>query len=182
MSAQIYSFKQPNDQLNMAPKGTLLGNLMERADIKPSNEDQTPDFTSTQSWDKVTHISQAVSQMLVDVAMEINECIRTLNTANISNKEVAITIQGLKNDLASFTDKIVQLKSKHADKAGVVANTDEYSECMSIGLEYMSLNEEIRALMFQPLTTLTEYANEALQKLSAQNPNVVTDVVPKEVA
>ena len=174
----VYHFPQ-KEKLNAAPKGSLLGTLFERADIKP-DEGTAPEFQSNQTWDKLDEISQAVSTMLVQVAIEINKTIQLINHANISNKEIHITIEGLKRDLASYTDKIVALKQKHAGKSGLVTNADEYSVCMSIGLEYMSLNEEIRALLFQPITTLTEYANVAIQQINAQNPNVVTDVQVKE--
>ena len=173
-----YHYNQDTHKFNLAPQGTLLGNLLHKADIKPDTG-EAPAFQSNQSWDAIEDISSKVAHMLVDVAVEINNTIRLINSANIDNKEVHITIEGLKRDLGSYTDKVVSLKQKHAGRAGQVVNADEYSVCMSIGLEYMSLNEEIRALLFQPITTLTEYANVALQQLNAQNPNVVTDVVVK---
>lgn len=185
----VYQFPQ-QDKINLAPQGSLLNTLMQRADIPVENVEKKPftsgddssQYLSTQSWDKITEISQVVSQMLVEVAIEINRTIRIINQADISNKEIEITVDGLKRDLVSFTDKIVNLKQKHEGKSGTVANADEYSASLSIGLEYMSLNEEIRALLFQPLTTLTEYANVAVQQLNAKNPSVVTDVEVKSVA
>lgn len=175
----VYHFPEKKEKFNTAPKGSLLGQLFDRAEIH-TDASEAPEFQSNQSWDKIQDISQAVANMLVDVAIEINKTIQLINHANISNKEIHITIEGLKRDLASYTDKVVALKQKHADKVGLVTNADEYSVCMSIGLEYMSLNEEIRALLFQPITTLTEYANVAIQQINAQNPNVVTDVQVKE--
>ena len=176
-----YHNKDTN-KFNMAPKGSLLGNLMERADVEPQpNTGEAPSFQSNQSWDAIDGISHTVATMLVDVAMEINSTIRLINSANVNNREVFITVEGLKRDLQSYTEKLVALKQKHQGRAGQVVSSDEYSYCMSVGLEYMSMNEEIRALLFQPLTTLTEYANVALQQLNAQNPDVVTDVVTKEV-
>ena len=169
---------QNTNKFNLAPKGSLLGNLMERADIHPQVDNgEAPSFQSNQTWDSIDDISHSVANMLVDVAIEINNTIRLINGANISNREIAITIEGLKRDLVSYTQKVADLKQKHVGRSGQLVSADEYSNSLSIGLEYMSINEEIRALLFQPITTLTEYANVALQKLNAQNPTVVTDVV-----
>ena len=190
MSAKLIQFnKSQVEKLNMAPPTTLLGKLMNKAEIDPPppvgnnfNPATIGNFNSNQSWDSIKSIADTVANMLVDVAIEINQTIRLLNAAGIENKEVTITVNGLKRDLASYTDKVALLKQKHEGRTGMVTSNDEYSECMNVGLEYMSLNEEIRAVFFQPLTTLTEYASTAKQRLAAQNPNVVTDVVAKEVA
>ena len=115
--------------------------------------------------------------MVLINGLAMRACLQTLS--RVDGKSV-ITVEGLKRDLQSYTEKLVALKQKHQGRAGQVVSSDEYSYCMSVGLEYMSMNEEIRALLFQPLTTLTEYANVALQQLNAQNPDVVTDVVTKE--
>lgn len=180
----VSSFRK---QKSDAPLGALNSNpllkkMFENANIPTNNSD-----AKSQTWDDLRTLQEACGSGILEVAHEINHAINAINSANINNNELNVTVNGLKRDLVHFTNELVTLKDRHETRTGATKNSSEYAEVMNIGMDYMTYQEKFSGVMFPSLVTLTEFHNEALQQLKAQeetdltNPAVVSDIEVKEV-
>ena len=183
MSVSSYR-KPPSNPIDALNTNPLLKKMFENADI-PTDGGQKD---KVQTWDDLKQLQEVCGSGILEVATEINNAVRLIKTAEISNPEIILTVNGLSRDLMHFTDQLVSLKNRHEHRTGPQANPGEYAEIMNIGMDYMTYQEKFSGVMFQPLVTLTEFHNEAIQKLNEQkeaditNPAVISDIEVKEVS
>lgn len=139
-------------------------------------------LVTSETWESLEQFQTVLGNMLVEIGSELANAIRLLVRAGIDTGEIRITINGIQKDMESAFGKLLGLRQRHLGKTGVIKNVEEYSSYMALGLDYNQLNENIQVQLWTPLTVVTEYVNQAHQKLSATNPDVITDVVAKETA
>lgn len=159
--------------MNFQEKKTsaLVSNLFQKAEI------DIPDAVK-QNWSQIDDIYMSSADGLVQVAEQINECVRLINRVGCSNMdEVIAMITGLKRDLETFTGELIGLRALHQGKTGVVEDPDDLAFCIQIYNQYVVFNDRFKSVVFPFVITITEAYSEALERLQEpEDEDGITDV------
>lgn len=190
-------FSQPNRAQRRAMdrkagKPTASQRLNERAQTQQRLNNF---YKHNTMWDDLNNVfnncAQLVTTSLTSVLQDLNDpAIRQfLIPENVGDIETAL--RGLTSDSENLSVTLAEIHSRHKDRSGTTRNQDETSRAHLTMNDYMAWQQRYDALIKPNFAYLVEQiglsANRAEQALNAmqaqaQDPNVVTDVVAKEVA
>lgn len=190
-------FSQPNRAQRRAMdrkagKPTASQRLNERAQTQQRLNNF---YKHNTMWDDLNNVfnncAQLVTTSLTSVLQDLNDpAIRQfLIPENVGDIETAL--RGLTSDSENLSVTLAEIHSRHKDHSGTTRNQDETSRAHLTMNDYMAWQQRYDALIKPNFAYLVEQiglsANRAEQALNAmqaqaQDPNVVTDVVAKEVA
>lgn len=164
---------------NFKPKkvSKLTAEVFKRADVGVDIDKLFP----KQTWEDVDNLYNAIAQAIISIGEQVNQCVRTITEADISSKEIVVTINGITNDINSFTDDLVKIKQRHEGKSGFIENENDHALSVSVYTDYVTLQERVTGLTFSNMLTVTEYFNEAIKVIKARDASEITDVELKEV-
>lgn len=118
-----------------------------------------------QTWQQVDDIYQTIAVGIVDILGNVNEAIKFINlvgTAN--NNELVVTVNGIKRDVESFTQDLLKIKKRHDGYSGIIKNEDELALSFSVFEDYAMLHDRLKAIIFTPMLTISEFLAEASDK------------------
>lgn len=150
----------------------LVHNLFNKAEIPVPDEVK-------QRWEEIEDIYQASAHGIVDIGVQINNCLNLIRQAPCSNhKEVIDSINGVKRDLENFTDQLIDLHKLHEGKTGIINDPDDLALCIQIYNQYVAFNDRFKAVVFPIVITITEAYSESQAILQQQNQqdDGITDV------
>lgn len=125
-----------------------------------------------QRWNEIDDLYQAMAQAIADTAVQAEAVIGKFVEAGVTgDAELNMTVVGLQRDLESFTDRLLGIKALHKDKAGVIANDEDFTLSMKIFDLYVGLTEQFRAVTMNTLLSLTEKYDDLCQKLAKDEEN-----------
>ena len=153
--------KEPIFHIKKKETSSLVDNLFSNANI-PN------DIVAKQNWEELNDLYFTVAQSIVIVGENINESIKTINSIGMSdNKELIVSIDGLRRDIESFTSDLIKIKKRHEGKTGVINDGDDLALCFSIFNDYIILNDRFKAIVFPVVLTVTEHLAEAVDTYKA---------------
>lgn len=110
----------------------------------------------------------------------------TVEAAGVSNPEFDVFYNGVMRDLKIYSQRWSALASRRDGRTDVIKNADEYTEYVSLGIELVSLSEEMAVVVPDTLFNMQEHHHHALEVLrkrqEEQSTDVVTDVDVKEAS
>ena len=126
--------------------------------------DNTADTITTQtelkqSWSDLDNFYNEISSAMYDVSIKVSDILNKCKAdgAAITN-EVNIAAKALYTDLNNITDDLLKIRSMHSNKKGLVKNEDDLSEILDIFNKYYLLFDRFKALTFQELLVITDFA------------------------
>lgn len=164
-----------------APSG-LVGKLYEKANIQPEIAEVPPGAPAAgvkitnrayrrsqphvnNGWDELEGFFKKSGEMLIQVASHINILIQAIGEHNLAgDKEIVIAINGFKNDLENFTEKLREIHALHEGRIGAVS-ADDLVYSIDISQQYCQFNIEFQALTSQPIMIISERIELAIQEL-----------------
>jgi hypothetical protein len=135
----------------------LVQGLMDRAGISAKSEKQT--------WEDVDSIYESIAEGIYTNMVNVRDSVQVIQAANTANdnKELLLTVKSVTHDLTTLSNELVQIKSRHEGKVGVIESDEDNSICLSVFSDYATLNDRMRAVIFPALLTLTEFTAEAAE-------------------
>lgn len=125
-----------------------------------------------QTWEDLENIYTSIVDGMITIGHRVNEAAIQLNQFKPSNlSEIAITVKGIERDLLLFTDDLVKIHKGHEGKKGVITDEDELALCFCIYNDYVELNERFRAIIFNPMLTITESLSETMTQSTPEEVN-----------
>ena len=122
-----------------------------------------------QSWSEVDDIYQVLGEAIIEIAGQVNNSIKLIIQNGLeTDTEINIAVNGIKRDIEHFTGDLKSIKSRHSDMSGTIDDEDQFALSCSVFNDYVILNERFKAIIFNPMLTITE-------KLSAVQKNEVVD-------
>lgn len=140
------------------------------------------------AWSEVDDLYNEIAIGIYKVATEVNNSINLLKQlGGTDNKQLIVEINGFNKDIESFTNELLAIKAKHEGKTGIIdPASDDFALCYEVYNDYYLLNERFKALVFNPMLSLTEEImtisqrkKQEQEQADAVNPNVITDVEVK---
>lgn len=150
----------------------LVYDLFNKADIPVPEEVK-------QRWEEIEEIYQASAHGIVNVGIQINNCINLIRQVPCSNQnEVIESVNGVTRDLESFTNQLVDLHKLHEGKTGIINDPDDLALCIQIYNQYVAFNDRFKVVIFPIVITITEAYSESQAILQQQNQkdDGITDV------
>jgi len=128
---------------------------------------------SKQSWSDVDAIYNTIASSIVEIGSNINDCIRIINqNGGNANNELVITVNGLTRDIEEFSKDLLKIKKRHEGFFGLVNDDNELALCLSVFNDYVILNDRFKAIIFQPILTITEFMADIKVKNEVTQPAV----------
>lgn len=125
--------------------------------------------SNRQKWDGLYELYNVLATSIIEISEAVNESINTIRSLGAEgNPELLITINGFINDINTFTDELIKIKSRHEGKTGFVADGDELVSCLSIFNDYTIFGERFKAIVFPAYLTITEQLLEVSVKFKKQ--------------
>jgi hypothetical protein len=132
----------------------------------------------TQSWIEVDNIYKALGHSLVNVADNISMAISIIETnTETVDPEFVSTVKGLYKDLDVFSNDLVKINSRHKEFSGPINDGDELALCLSVFNDYSILSDKFRAVVFNPMLTISEYLANTQRDLKAIVKEETTDTI-----
>lgn len=130
-----------------------------------------------QNWSQVDELYNTIATGIVEVAANVNQAIQLINLVSVDKNEneiVAVT-RTMKNDIESFTRDLITIQSRHKNYGGPIRDENELALCLSVFSDYSELNERFRAIIFNPMLTITEFLTVASEKIKYQSTGTDND-------
>lgn len=161
-----------------APASDLLLNLMENAGISAEHPKQT--------WEDLTNLYQDIGGGIIRIGSEVNSALAVINPhidliSKEKQDELKTTIAGLSSDLTKFSGDLRVIYDSHSKMSGPISE-DDYSVNLEIFNSYVLLQDQIKALIFPAMLTVTEKmleVQQAVKNRELADPNVISDVEVK---
>lgn len=141
---------------------------------KKDNWDDIRDMLETQTVRVIHDTSLNVTQ--------IAEEVKNLGTlpADLA-EEFDVLVKGTMRDLQGYANRYAALYERRAGRTGFTTDSADYTDYILLGAEHVSLFQELGSVLPVGLSNLMEHYEIAYNAYQAQNPEVVTDVEPREV-
>ena len=112
-----------------------------------------------QSWEDLYGLYNEISSAMVDVSIKVSQILNQCKDSSVQvPKEVVLASKALYTDLTNMTDDLLKIKSLHANKKGLVKNENDLSLALDIFNKYYLLFDRFKALTFQELLVITDFA------------------------
>ena len=112
-----------------------------------------------QSWEDLDSLYNEISAAMMDISIKVSDILNRCKTENIQvTNEVTLASKALYTDLTNMTDDLLKIKSLHANKKGLVKNENDLSLSLDIFNKYYLLFDRFKALTFQELLVITDFA------------------------
>jgi hypothetical protein len=111
-----------------------------------------------QTWEDLSNIYIALANSIVDLGGSINLAIQAVvGIEGLSiPPELNLIIKTVSSDLNSFSKQLVSIKKQHEDRSGIVETDDDLALCLSLFQDYVSLQERMTAVTFNPMLEISE--------------------------
>jgi len=120
-----------------------------------------------QRWDELDDIYNALATSIVSVSVKLKEALQTIQLSEIDESpDLVATVRTITSDFNRFTNNVLELRSRHVDKSGVIDNSEDLALCIDIFNEYVMLNDNFKAIVLLPMLTITEYLATAVKTLN----------------
>lgn len=106
-----------------------------------------------------------------------------MQIAELQHPEFNVYYSSVMRDLKVYAERYAALVQRRAGRTGVIQNAAEYTEYISLGVEFVSMSEEMAVVIPDTLVNMQEFHNEAMEiirKRDEQDPSVISDVEVKE--
>lgn len=141
------------------------------------------------SWDELANGFEDNLRMQIANSSQLTaQTYALVRQEGCSNPEFETIAIGIMRDLKGYADQFGTLVSRRNGRTGPTKSPEDYTDYFTLGIELTTLSEEMRVVVSHAMMSLSEFHNEALNKIAAReaeaaavDPNVVTDVTPKEV-
>jgi hypothetical protein len=174
----MQTFKKTNKMLGSVGS-PLLTQLMNKAGIGESE----PDLKFNMEWKDLEELYVGIATGFVEQVNAFHMSVQALkDNVYPTTDELTVTINGMVRDIDTLTKELVTIHDCHKDKTGVI-DDDGITMMLTLSQDYKTVAARIASLLMPSMITITEYMSEmnnAKQKESLQNPNVVSDVIIKE--
>lgn len=133
-----------------------------------------------QNWSEIDGIYEACATSVVSMASGINQsvqCVEPYQHLVDSSiiTELNILVSGFKNDIETFTRKLLAIKSMHEGKSGLVNDGADLMLCLGVFEQYVAFDTEFKAITFPTMLSITERIGSVLgelNKLQAKETNL----------
>ncbi len=117
-----------------------------------------------QTWAEVDQIYTTIATSILDVGESINLAARAINAAQVSNiAEIAKMVKAIEQDMLIFAEDLAKIRKRHENKQGIINDEDDHALSLSIYNDYVILYDRFRAIIFNPMLTITESLAEVTQ-------------------
>lgn len=160
------------------PKPQTLASVLVRNYARASKK------ANSSEWDDLNSVAACIGTGLVEMHDAIDRNYSLLQNANYTSPELIKSIQTYTKDIDILSKDLMQISSLHEGKTGSAVNNDDYAESLQIFEQYRNLDIRLKAVILPVNITITDALLDARSKVIAEDsidPNVVTDVVAKEM-
>lgn len=110
-----------------------------------------------QSWSDVDSIYNSIVEGLLSIGESINVAAVTINQAAVPNiDEIALMVKTIEQDMLIFAEDLKKIHDRHEGKVGVINDEDDHALSLSVYNDYVTLYDRFRAIIFNPMLTITE--------------------------
>ncbi len=118
------------------------------------------------SWSELIHGIESKVRDQIAGSANMAEMVRvTVEAAGTGNAEFDVYFNGVMRDLKIYAQRYSALVSRRNGREGVIKNAEEYTEYISLGLEFVSLNEEMVVVIPDTLFNMQEHHHNAMEVL-----------------
>ena len=139
--------------------------------INQTFKGSAPPVNNEQNWDELEDMYQTCAQALCGTLESVKDLVN--NPAVIKNVpnpgEFKVAVDGLVQDVNTFTDHLVNIHSQHIGKTGKIMTNDEVATSFGIYGQYSEFFEKYKALTFQTVTSILEMSGEAIAAEQEKN-------------
>lgn len=93
---------------------------------------------------------------------------QVVKLAGTTNPEFETFYNGVMRDLKIYAERWAALRDRRAGRMGVIQNPEEYTDYVALGLEFVSLSEEMSIVVPDTLFNMQEHHHYALEVLRKQ--------------
>lgn len=167
-------------------------------DAKPLNEAQQviqhmynmgADTRTQQSWEDLQGIYSACAHALAGAPGEINTTFRIPGIFNFIDKvaDVRTAMKTLASDIRVLAEELTMINKTHVGKTGLITTPEDTQLSIGVFEQYFNFQQKFNGIILPSVMLLAEEAGKAVNKMQQAidkanelNPDVVTDVAPKE--
>lgn len=153
------------------------------------------DKKNNKAWDELKNIHSQILGVIINISTELTNMfsIPEINKFLSNSAESSNLIRCISDDSKQISKRLAELFITHKDKSGGWNTDQEFFDTIAIFEQYNSINSEINGLIIPNFEILSRHYAEAVaraEKIVAEekasreltDPNVVSDVTPKESA
>lgn len=141
-----------------------------------------PKIGSGDNWDEIRDKLEARAiQVIAETSSACNEMAQTVIQAGMSNKDFITQAQGTMRDIGHYRDRFLALQRQRGDRTGPTKDGADYTDYARIGMEHLSMHQEMAVVVGQGLIALSGFHEEARQRLQAADVMQVTDVEARDI-
>ncbi|MDD2819515.1 MAG: hypothetical protein PHN51_12065 [Candidatus Nanopelagicales bacterium] len=141
---------------------------------------------SSESWDDLMQLCQEVGQAVTELFDNVQAMTTYEHFAEILGDSIGefnrYRVQ-FESDVSKFTDRMLAIRSKHADKTGPLKTLDDSMVYSDISMQYIGASQEVTSLLNLSVLSMFQLFSEGEQRLLAKNAELdakgVTTVEPK---
>lgn len=142
-----------------------------------------------QTWEELDNIYANCARALSGPANEVSNTYRipgifdyVENAANVKT-----SLLSLASDIRTLAAELSMIKKTHAGKTGLIKNAEDTHLSIGVFEQYFNFQEKFNGIILPTIMILAEEAGKAANKMqqaldlaNQQNPEVITDVTPKD--
>lgn len=117
------------------------------------------------SWDELHQMADGIRDQLAKLSFMLVEINHDVEAAGTRNAEYTALSNGTMRDLDTMASEFANLYAKHEHRTGKARDGADYTEYMSIGMNYSDLNSNVQQVIGNATFALVEHRNNALEVL-----------------
>lgn len=142
-----------------------------------------------QRWEELDHIYITCANALNGPTSEINNVYRIPGIFNYIDNAVNVktALLSLAGDIRTLAAELKMIKQTHEGKTGLITTPEDAQLSIGVFEQYFNFQEKFNGIILPTAMILAEEAGKAVNKMqevidasNLQNPDVITDVTPKE--
>jgi hypothetical protein len=142
-----------------------------------------------QRWEELDNIYVNCAKALSGPATEVNNAYRIPGIFNFVDSPVNVktSLLSLANDIKTLAAELALIKETHKGKTGLIKNAEDTQLSIGVFEQYFNFQQKFNGIILPTIMILAEEAGKAANKMqqavdlaNQQNPDVITDVTPKD--
>lgn len=191
MTKKLSKIHQRVAEASSKTQNELIDRRIARAMSKDLSSDESMLASITQTWDELNDLKKTLAETIMMFASQFGALTgdpSVMNALALKPESVAEfnkTIETIQTDLTFFSAKVKELRVQHEERTGRFQTIEDYSLFSRLSIEYQNAVSDLNTLLAPTITSVILLVNDCLnakQAADLADPNVVSDVTPKEPA
>lgn len=160
----VSKIKDNNNKTSNLELKTIASEAKNFIEHQPSMV-QIPDIEMP-DWDTLKELYETIGLGIMEFAQAVKNNFDAIVNAGVSDNVLISLINTTMNDCKSFTEKLVLIKEKHANRSGTLKDPDELGLYYESGDAYNTLYEQFRLLSYQVSVEITTYLSGVVDSVN----------------